>query len=63
MVPVFWREIVYVMISPKVTVSGVAVFFGFNIAVFTFVVLIGVGSVIVIGGSPGPGSYVKVTVA
>ena len=50
------------MISPKVTVSGVAVF-GFNIAVFTFVVLIGVGSVIVIGGSPGPGSYVKVTVA
>ncbi len=51
------------MISPKVTVSGVAVFFGFNIAVVTFVVLIGVGSVIVIGGSPGPGSYVKVTVA
>ena len=62
MVPVFWREIVYVMISPKVTVSA-WLFFGFNIAVVTFVVLIGVGSVIVIGGSPGPGSYVKVTVA
>ena len=26
MVPVFWSEIVYVMISPSVTVSGVAVF-------------------------------------
>ncbi|CUB53633.1 hypothetical protein BN2127_JRS10_02389 [Bacillus subtilis] len=63
MVPVFWREIVYVIISPNVTVSGVAVFCGFNIAVFTSVVLIGVGSVMVIGGSPGIGSYVKVTVA
>lgn len=63
MVPVFWSEIVYVIISPSVTVSGVALFCGFNIAVFTFVVLIGVGSVMVIGGSPGTGSYVKVTVA
>ena len=63
MVPVYYREIVYVMISPNVTVSGVAIFCGFNIAVFTFVMLIGVGSVMVTGGSPGTGSYVKVTVA